>query len=83
MDSAKAKDFDVLSDPDSQKAWRALDDTLCLPHYAMLEHVIVRLFEWDSDKNTYYPIQADVIKAALPKLSTRQNADFTPSPFPM
>ena len=80
FDFGKTEDFDV-SDPDRQQAWTTLETTLSLPRYATLQHTTIRFFVWNSIDKHYYPVQEEVVKAALPKLISRRNVDLTPLPF--
>ena len=78
------KDF-RRPDSDYRDAWMALDNVLSLPRYATLERIVVRFFVYDmlSEDEPLSPLGSEVVKSVLPKLSTRQHADFAPMPFPM
>ena len=82
VDSVDAGDFGVHALASMNKqVWHDLDNTLCLPRYKPPKRILVRFFLWDPTE-VFSPVGSDVVKASLPTLSSRLNADFTPLPFP-
>ena len=72
-----ATELDFLAQSD-RSTWQSLDVALCLSRYQAVK-LKIRGFMWRDGK--CHAIKADLVKALLPALAKKPNADFTPLPF--